>query len=262
MIDAVIKLGGRCLEEPAILSRLALEISELIHQGRWLVLVHGGGEQLDHHLAARGFPNEKKEGIRVTTPEMMPEIVAMLAGLLNKKLVLQFRRAGVKAVGLCGVDGGVLEAQPLSMHSFDPGRVGSVRGGNPALIENLAARGFLPVLASIAADSQDRFLNINADSFAAGLAKQLQAKRLILLSDVPGVLDRQGRRLERLSPVQVERFVADGTVHAGMIPKLRAALDAFEQAHCEVSLSSWNESGAIARILHGETSGTSIEAQA
>lgn len=257
MIDAVVKLGGKALEDAATLSRLAAELRELAEAGRWIALVHGGGDALDRHLAARGFTTVKKEGIRVTPPEQIGEIVGVLCGALNKQLVSTLQQARVKAVGLAGADAGSVRAEKLEP-GFDPGRVGRVVGGNPSLVLTLCARGFVPVFASIAPDAEGNPLNINADSFAAGLARVCEAKRLVLLTDVPGVLGKDGKLTPRLTVEQAENWIGAGTIHGGMIPKVRAALGAAAEAGCEVVISSWNDAGAIRRIVAGEAAGTAF----
>lgn len=257
MIDAVIKLGGKALEDSATLTRLADELRELAQAGRWIALVHGGGDTLDRHLTARGFTTVKKEGIRITPPEQMNEIVGVLCGVLNKQLVGTLQQARVKAVGLAGADAGSVRAEKLEM-SFDPGRVGRVVGGNPSLVLTLCARGFIPVFASIAPDAEGAPLNINADSFAAGLARVCETKRLVLLTDVPGVLGKDGKLTPRLTAEEAESWIGAGTISGGMIPKVRAALGAAVEAGCEVVISSWNDAGAIRRIVSGELAGTTF----
>lgn len=257
MIDAVIKLGGKALEDAATLTRLAGELRELAEAGRWLALVHGGGDTLDRHLTARGFATVKKEGIRVTPPEQIEEIVGVLCGVLNKRLVSTLQQARVKAVGLAGADADSVRAEKLEMN-FDPGRVGRVVGGNPSLVLTLCARGFVPVFASIAPDAAGDALNINADSFAAGLARVCEAKRLVLLTDVPGVLGKDGKLAPRLTHEDAESWIGSGTISGGMIPKVRAAQLAASEAGCEVVISSWNDAGAIRRIVGGELAGTTF----
>lgn len=256
MIDAVIKLGGRCLEQPEALRALAAEIASLVREGRWIALVHGGGTALDAHLAGRGFQNEKRQGIRITPPEIVREIVSVLGGGVNKGLVASLCRAGVRAVGLTGVDGGTVRAEHLTFPDFDPGRVGRITGGDAALLKGLLARGFVPVFASVAADAEGRFLNVNADSFAAGLARVAGAKRLVLLTDVTGVLDSGGKRIRRLDAAEAEALICGGTVRDGMIPKLRAALAAAREAGCEVVIASFQEAGVLRKAISGGPAGT------
>ncbi len=259
MIDAVIKIGGLCLDEKNSLRSLCWEVAELVRQKSRIVLVHGGGDFLDRHLKNRGFETVKKYGVRRTPPEQLAEIVGVLCGQLNKQFVASLQQEGIKSVGLCGVDGSTAIAAPLSFADFDPALVGQIVGGDGTLLHQLVEGNFVPVLAPVAADGAGQLYNINADSFAAGLARILNAKRLVMMTDVAGVKNSDGQIVARVSSTEIETWIQNGTIRDGMIPKVRAALHAVQESGCEVVIASWNISGALVLAATGKPVGTAIE---
>ncbi|MFN0134103.1 MAG: acetylglutamate kinase, partial [Phycisphaerales bacterium] len=227
--------------------------------GGELALVHGGGRAVDLHLARLGISSERREGIRITTEEQIDEIVGVLAGRVNKALVGAIQAAtALRAVGLCLGDGRLLESVKHDGFAFDPGRVGRVSGGDAALVSLLMRSGYLPVLSTIGLDAAGRALNINGDDGAAGLARALSARALVLLTDVPGVLDAERRLIARLPAGEIAGLVERGVIHGGMIPKVRAAVEAARAARIPATIASWNDPDDLARLARGEPVGTLV----
>lgn len=258
----VIKIGGTTLEEQATQPTLWSGLVQLAsrHPGG-VVLLHGGGKAVDKHLAQLGFTTERKEGIRITPKDQLEQITAILAGLINKSLVVSLNQAGGKGVGLCLGDGGLegIQTSKATHYSFDPGMVGEVTGtGNAGLLKLLLREGYFPVVSSIGLSTSDGFLNINADDAAAGVALCLKAHALVLLTDVPGVLDGQKQVIPTLSQAQIEDLVTSGVISGGMIPKVRAALAASKRSGASVHILSGNDPTALLRWATGEPVGTRI----
>lgn len=255
----VVKIGGAALDNPARAAELWAALAEThgATAGR-LVLVHGGGRAVDEHLSRLGMTSERREGIRITPAEQVEEIVGVLAGRVNKAVVGALQAAGVPAVGLCLGDGGITRTARATGYTFDPGYVGEVRGGDARLLTLLMHGGFLPVVSSIGLDEHGQALNVNADDAAAGVARVVSASRLVLMTDVPGVLDADRRVVAHLSPRGVERLIESGVVSGGMIPKARAAARAAESCGAPCTICSWGTPGDLVRLARGEAAGTSV----
>lgn len=261
----VIKIGGTALEQHASAPRMWQALADL-HQrrprGQGVVLLHGGGKAVDAHLARLGFVTERREGIRITPPDQLDQITAVLAGLINKSLVGRLCAVGARAVGLCLGDGGAVQTVKTTRFSFDPGRVGEVVASraNDTLLHVLLRAGFLPVLSSIGIDAEGRFLNVNADDAAAGVAAVLGASSLVLMTDVPGLLDARQEVVPEANAAVVESMIAAGEITGGMIPKARAALDAAGALGAPVTILDGTHPDPIARWAAGETIGTRFSA--
>lgn len=258
----IIKIGGSTLDDRASTAALWPALVKL-HGERpgGVVLVHGGGKAVDRHIAGLGLPTERREGLRLTPDDQIDAIVGVLAGSVNKSLVGAINAAGGRAVGLCLGDGALARSRKRTDLSFDPGRVGEVRGGDGELVRVLLDRGFLPVLCSIGLDDQGAPLNLNADDAAAGLVSVVRASGLVLLTDVPGVMDAGGRVLPALTPGECESLIASGEVKGGMIPKVRAASRIAEHARIDVVIMSGDPRQLLAWI-QGEPAGTRFTAAA
>lgn len=255
----VVKVGGAALDAPAEAAAIANTISAL-HRA-WpsgIVVVHGGGTEVDRHLGRLGMKSEKREGIRITPAQHIEEIVAVLAGKMNKRLVGQLQQQGVPAVGLCLGDGFLVRTVKAAHYLFDPGHVGRAVGGDPLLVQTLLPAGFLPVLCSIGLDSQGLPLNVNADDAAADVARLLGASSLMLLTDVPGVLDGAGNLLSQLTPEEVERRIAWGEITGGMVPKVRSAIATANEARIPVIIASWRDAAKFQNLSHAKWPGTRI----
>ncbi len=237
---SVIKLGGSTLDggvRPEMLAPLAAWVCA----GERLVIVHGGGKTLTSLLATLGAGTQFRQGLRVTDPPTLEAAVMALAGSVNTRLVaalnqvLAGRRAPPRAVGLTGLDGGSLQARRL-----DPelGRVGETQPADPRLLQCLLAADYIPVLASLAPETgaPGEILNVNADIFASSCAALLAADRLLFVTDVPGVLDRGGRRLDVVRLAELEALQQSGQVSGGMLPKLQACRQALAAGVAQVAI--------------------------
>jgi acetylglutamate kinase len=224
----VIKLGGSTLDNQ---QDVLEDIVWLRGLGARPVLVHGGGSEINSWLSRLGIEPHFEQGLRVTDAETLEVVRMVLIGKVNGDLVRLVGRLGGKAIGLSGLDGQILRARQLSP---ELGLVGTVTEVESGPVEVLSAAGYIPIIAPIALDAQGDPLNINADDAAADLARGLHAAKLLYLSDIPGILDRNGRLLTELTGQEVQELMFDGTISGGMVPKARAclrALDTTERVH-------------------------------
>lgn len=249
----VIKLGGSTLYN----QRDALEdIVWLRGLGAHPVLVHGGGPEINDWLDRVGLPRRFERGLRVTDAATLDVVRMVLGGKINGDLVRALVHLGGKAVGISGVDGGLLRARQIAP---ELGYVGAVTAVDAGVITALSRSGFIPVVAPIALGEGDTMLNVNADDAAADLARGLSAAKLLYLSDVPGILDRQGKLLSELSDQQVRALIAEGVISGGMIPKAEAALRALEATE-RVHIVDGREPHVLIRELFTlEGAGTMIQ---
>jgi acetylglutamate kinase len=256
MRPLVIKLGGALLDDARGQAPFFAALAGLIRREASVILVHGGGAGVDRHLARLGLASEKRDGIRITPPAHMEEIAGVLAGRMNARLVGALRAMGVNAVGLTLADGGTAEAVASRRFAFDAGRVGEVTGGDPHLAHTLLRAGCTPVYSSIAMDAQGGLLNVNADDAAAAVARIVRAARLVLLTDVPGVLDASGAVLPELDRAAVERLARQGAITGGMLAKVRGALQASSLAGVPTLVAGWAEPRVIESLADGRGIGT------
>jgi acetylglutamate kinase len=229
----VIKYGGNAMTDPALKTAFARDVVLLKAVGMNPVVVHGGGPQIEDLLKRIGKKGEFIQGMRVTDTETMDVVEMVLGGQVNKEIVSLINQAGGKAVGLTGKDGHFIRAKKLRMESkdkpgdiIDIGHVGDVTRIDPSLISFLDSGDFIPVIAPIGVGEQGETYNINADVVAGKLAEVLKAEKLILLTNTPGVLDKNGKLLTGLTPAGIDALVKDGTLSGGMLPKISSALDA------------------------------------
>jgi acetylglutamate kinase len=227
-IGVVLKLGGELLEEPEARRNIGVAIRRLAAKGP-LVVVHGGGREVDAELATKGILKRTVDGLRLTDIATLDVVVGVLAGRVNTRLVAAARAAGVRAVGLTAADAEVstirrADSYTASDHSIvDLGLVGQPTGvDRPALIDQLCASGRVPIVASIGADDSGQLLNVNADTLAGHLAARMGAARLLIAGGTSGVLDTQGRTIASVDEALLERLIADGRASAGMVAKLIA----------------------------------------
>ncbi len=234
----VIKYGGAAMKEPDLKKGFAQDISLFQTLGLRVVLVHGGGPEIGKLLEALHIPTRFVEGLRVTDPLTMDVVEMVLAGKINKEIVSLINAAGGRAVGLSGKDGGLIQAQKLEFYRpredeppeiIDIGLVGEVTAVNTDLIRTLLDQQFLPVIAPVGVGETGETYNINADSVAGAVAGALGAAKLILLTDVAGVLDRDGRLISSLNRHQAVTLLEEGGVSGGMIPKIKCCLEALEE---------------------------------
>lgn len=268
----VIKIGGAGVDTPHTQTLLwqAIRRAHALLDGQ-LVLVHGGGRAVDAHLERLGFTTTRIDGLRVTPLDQVDEITAVLAGRVNKSLVAALNHAHTyaddesasrrahppqaPAVGLCLADANLLPTAP-----FDPRlqRVGKPIPQRSDLLELLLEHRYLPVISSIGFGPDALALNINADDAAAGLAQALHASALVLLTDVPAVLDKNKQPIRELTAADIDRLIADGTISAGMVPKVRAALAAATAAKAPAYIASWNRPEDLIALAQGKHIGTKI----
>jgi acetylglutamate kinase len=229
----VIKYGGNAMTDDHLKQSFARDIILLRLVGILPVVVHGGGPQIESLLSKVGKKGEFIQGMRVTDNETMDIVEMVLAGQVNKEIVELINHAGGKAVGLTGQDGGLIRARkmmvkadPDSQEVLDLGHVGEIESVDPAIIHSLLASGFVPVIAPIGSGREGETYNINADLVAGKIAEILKAEKLILMTNTPGVLDKNGRLLTGLSAREIDALFADGTISGGMLPKISSALEA------------------------------------
>ena len=234
----VVKYGGAAMEGDALKSSFARDVVLMKLVGMNPVVVHGGGPQIGRLLERIGKETRFVEGMRVTDSETMDVVEMVLGGLVNKEIVNLVNRHGGNAVGLTGKDGRLIQARKLTMtrsrpeldapEIIDIGHVGEVAGIDTGVLEHLARGDFIPVIAPIGVGDEGMSYNINADLVAGKLAEALAAEKLILLTNTPGLLDRDGTLITSLDVKGVEALIADGTVAGGMLPKVQCALDAVQ----------------------------------
>jgi acetylglutamate kinase len=229
----VVKYGGNAMTEPALQKSFAHDVVLLKLVGMNPVVVHGGGPQIEAVLKRIGKKGEFVQGMRVTDAETMDVVEMVLGGAVNKDIVTLINQAGGKAVGLTGQDGAFIRAKKLMLHDknkpkqmLDIGQVGEIDSIDPQVISVLEAGGFIPVVAPIGVGANGESFNINADLVAGKLAEILKAEKLVLLTNTPGVLDKEGKLLTGLTAKQIDALFADGTLSGGMLPKISSALDA------------------------------------
>jgi acetylglutamate kinase len=230
----VLKLGGELLERAEDVSLVARAIADLSKRAA-LVVVHGGGKEIDAALGTAGIAKHQVDGLRVTDAPTLDVVVAVLAGAINTRLVAAVRRAGAQPVGLTGADATVAtikRAAPIvSMagERVDLGLVGApVRNGTPRLLTDLLARGYVPIVACIGATRDGQLLNVNADTLASHLASAVGARRLVIAGGTSGVLNVQGQTIDRLTRRDAARLVRTGTANKGMVAKLQACRAALQ----------------------------------
>ena len=228
----VVKFGGNAMIDEELKSSFARDVVLLKLVGMNPVVVHGGGPQIEQLLAKLGKKGEFIQGMRVTDAETMDVVEMVLGGQVNKEVVELINQAGGKAVGLTGQDGAFIHARKLTLPSkdnngkVDLGQVGEVESIDPAVIQALEAGGFIPVVAPIGTGRDGTTYNINADLVAGKLAEVLRAEKLVVLTNTPGVLDKDGKLLTGLTPKKIDDLVAKGVISGGMLPKIGSALDA------------------------------------
>ncbi|GLK76630.1 acetylglutamate kinase [Methylopila jiangsuensis] len=236
----VVKYGGHAMGNADAARWFAQDVAILKEVGINPVVVHGGGPQIGAMLNRLGIKSEFKAGLRVTDAATVEVVEMILAGLINKQIVASINAEGGRAIGLCGKDGGMVSARKLTRTTLDPetlqeqvldlGFVGEPDKVDRTVLDWVIASDLIPVVAPVAADAEGvATYNVNADTFAGAIAGAVDAKRLLLLTDVPGVLDKQGKLIEQLSVEEARGLIADGTISGGMIPKVETCIYAVEK---------------------------------
>jgi acetylglutamate kinase len=240
----VLKLGGELLEQTEDLVNIAKAIAKLSERAA-LVVVHGGGREIDAALNTAGIPKQQVDGVRVTDARTLDVVVSVLAGAINTRLVAAVRRAGAEPVGLTGADATVATMKrtapivSVAGERVDLGLVGApVRNGTPRLLTDLLSRGYVPIVACIGATRDGQLLNVNADTLASHLAAALRARRLVIAGGTSGVLNEQGETIARLTTRDAARLVKAGTANKGMVAKLQACRAALQAGVGDVVIAN------------------------
>ena len=265
----VIKYGGNAMTDPQLKESFASDVVLLKLVGMNPVVVHGGGPQINEMLDKMGKKGEFIQGMRVTDEETMDIVEMVLGGQVNKEIVNLINRKGGKAVGLTGQDGNFIHAEKLLMANLDNpeemidvGQVGDITKIDPSIINFLDSGDFIPVIAPIGVGPDGETYNINADVVAGKLAEILGAEKLILLTNTPGVLDKNGTLLTGLTPKQIDDLVEDGTLSGGMLPKISSALDAARSGVKSVHIIDGRvEHALLLEVLTDDGVGTLIKAK-
>jgi acetylglutamate kinase len=235
----VIKYGGHAMGNEAVARSFARDIVLLEQTAINPVVVHGGGPQIEAMLKRAGVQSQFAAGLRITDAATLEIVEMVLAGSINKQIVGFINAAGGKAIGLCGKDGNMVMAKKATRKVVDPdsniekvvdlGFVGEPDKVDTTVLDTVLGRELIPVLAPVAAAADGGSYNVNADTFAGAIAGALKAKRFLLLTDVPGVLDKSKQLIKEMSAADVRRLIADGTITGGMIPKAETCLYALEK---------------------------------
>ena len=235
----VIKYGGHAMGDEDVARQFARDVVLLEQTAINPIVVHGGGPQIEAMLKRVGVQSQYAAGLRITDAKTLEIVEMVLAGLINKQMVGYINEAGGKAIGLCGKDGNMVIARKLTRTVVDPGSnieklvdlgfVGEPDKVDVTVLTQILGRELIPVLAPVAAAANGGTYNVNADTFAGAIAGALKAKRLLLLTDVSGVLDKSGKLIKQLSANEARRLIAEGTISGGMIPKVETCIDALER---------------------------------
>jgi acetylglutamate kinase len=242
--STLLKLGGELLEPGPGLAPLVRAIEQLAAAGP-LIIVHGAGREIDAETQRRGVPKQAVDGLRITDAATLDAVIAVLAGTVNTRLVAALVGAGLRAVGLTGVDAAIGLSSRAPSHRavdgrlVDLGLVGQpVPGASPTLLADLLGHGYVPVIACLGVDAAGQVLNVNADTLAAALAASSRVDRLIIAGATAGVLDTQQATIATLDEAGIDQMIADGSASAGMVAKLRACRDALRSGVRDIAIVS------------------------
>jgi acetylglutamate kinase len=224
----VVKYGGSAMSDDALRASFAVDVVLLKHIGLRPVIVHGGGPQIGRILERLGMASTFVDGLRVTDDETMEVVEMVLGGKVNREIVALIQQGGGRALGLTGNDGDMIRVTRRLEDDRDLGRVGRVVQVDPAPIIAVADAGFVPVIAPLGVDGDGVTHNVNADEAAGAVARALRAEKLILLTDVEGVLDASGELMHQLSAAEARKHIDEGTIREGMIPKVGCCIEALE----------------------------------
>jgi acetylglutamate kinase len=234
----VIKYGGSAMEEESLRKEFARDVVLLNHIGINTVVVHGGGKKIERLLKDLNVQSHFIDGLRVTDEETLEVVEMVLSGSINKEIVKYINDMGGKAVGLSGKDGRLLLAKRVENENL--GLVGEIVGVNTHIIESISRMGYIPVIAPVADGIDGRTYNVNADNAAGAIAGSLKAEKLLLLTDVDGVMDEKGNLLSIMDGKEIEKLIEENVVKGGMIPKLRCAKEALKNGVAKVHIINGN----------------------
>jgi acetylglutamate kinase len=269
----VVKYGGHAMGDPELAATFARDIVLIKQSGVNPIVVHGGGPQIGSLLERLNIRSEFKGGLRVTDRETVEVVEMVLAGSVNKEIVAAINAQGGKAVGISGKDANLMRASRIERRLRDPdsnieeivdlGFVGDPIAVDPHIIDVIIHSDLIPVIAPIGVGPEGETLNINADTFAAALATALKAKRLLLLTDVEGVLDKDGNLIKSLTTAEAQELIEDGTISGGMIPKIESCLDVIaEGVEAVVIINGKVPHAVLLELFTEHGAGTLIERRA
>jgi len=258
----VIKYGGNAMTDPLLERSFAKDVVLLKHVGVNPVVVHGGGPQIANLLEQLNIESKFHDGMRITDSQTMDVVEMVLGGSVNKQIVSMISQAGGRAIGITGKDGNLIRAKKLKTDSdVDYGHVGEIVSINPSIIHALENESFIPVIAPIGIGEDGASYNINADIVAGEIAVGLEAERLLLLTNTPGVLNKSGDLLRNLTDKDIEALIADGTIQGGMLPKVSCALNAANKGTESASILDGRvEHAVLLELLTDQGVGTMISA--
>lgn len=232
----VVKYGGNAMGDETLSKAFCQDVALLKQSGVHPVVVHGGGPQIGAMLERMGIKSEFKDGLRVTDAQTVEVVEMVLAGSINKQIVASINSEGARAIGLCGKDGGMVLAEKARRTKMDPdsnieriidlGYVGKPKEVDSTVLDLVIQAGLIPVVAPVCFGKDGKTYNVNADTFAGALARALDAKRLLFLTDVEGVLDKEGDLIKELSVDEARSLIENGTIAGGMIPKVETCIEA------------------------------------
>ncbi|WP_238651105.1 acetylglutamate kinase [Paenibacillus piscarius] len=254
----VMKCGGSTLA--ALPDSFFEDLRELQRSGVQPVIVHGGGPAISGNLEKLGIESSFVNGLRVTTEEVLDVVEMTLAGSINKAIVRRIQSSGGRALGLSGVDGNLIVARPVANH-LEVGLVGEVVQVQAEIVTGILGMGYIPVIAPVGVDAEGQRYNINADTAAGAVASYIESPRMIVVTDVPGIMRTvEGEKvvLPSVTVAQIEELIASGEIYGGMIPKVRAAMDCIQGQVSEVIIVDGSEPCVLSRVLQGEALGTRI----
>jgi len=265
----VVKYGGHAMGDPELAKMFAQDITLMRQAGFRSVVVHGGGPQIAKMLDRLDIESEFRNGLRVTDQATIEIVEMVLAGSINKEIVLSINQQGGRAIGLSGKDGGMVKAERLTRTVYDPdsaieqiidlGFVGEPKQVDPSVLSLVLDAGLVPVIAPVAPGAEGETYNINADTFAGAIAGALSATRLLFLTDVPGVLDKKGELISEMTVAEARALMEDGTISGGMIPKVQTCIDAVEKGvGAVVILSGKTPHAVLMELLTDSGAGTII----
>jgi acetylglutamate kinase len=266
----VVKIGGEIADSEATLHSFCEEVALLSQVGIHVVVVHGGGKQATQLSKQLGIEPQMVQGRRITDEKTLDVVMMVFAGTINTEILAALREYGAEAVGISGVDGGIINAvkrPPQKIKNektgveeiVDFGHVGDIESIDPKLLETLLAADFVPVMASLGGDDAGNILNINADTVASEIASVLKAEKLILVTDVDGILRDDKSLISRLTPLEIDELVKSGVIRGGMVPKAMSAVEALKDGVQSVHIISGKKSSTLLAEVFTETgSGTMI----
>lgn len=259
----VVKYGGNAMVDESLKHSFARNIALMNQVGIHTVVVHGGGPQIKELLSQLGKETETIQGMRVTDSETMDVVEMVLGAKVNKSIVTMLSQVGCPSVGLTGKDGGLIKAVPMVLEgNADLGQVGEVDSVDKSILETLRQGGFIPVIAPIGVGSDGRSYNINADLAASAVASVLNAEKLLLLTDTAGILNKEGKLLSGLLPVDINGLIEDGTIYGGMLPKVHCALEAVNSGVQTATILDGRVENAVLLELFTDTGvGTQIKSK-